>query len=216
VSGSPPQSRCGVYCPCVPTLGDGAWLRRQVESGRTTSQIAADVSRTPKAVRYALRRQGLSLPTELRRADIDRNTMRADWRGGMSGPAIGRKHGVGATTVYFLMRGVKREQPVPRPVRLSQYPQLNDPSWLRVQLAVGHSLRAIARTVGCDDGIVSTWVRRHGIALPPADMPRLNRIAALEDSVERATAAAIVEQQARAEADSAAAIRAQALGTVDD
>jgi transposase-like protein len=195
----------------VPNLSDGAWLRRQVESGRTTSQIAADVLRTPKAERYALRRPGLSLPTELRRADIDRDTMRADWRDGMSGPEIGRKHRVCATTVYFLMRGVKREQPVCRPVRLSKYPQLNDPSWLRVQLAVGCSVRAIARQIGCDDGIVSTWVRRHGIAPPPANMRRLDRIAALENPVERATAAAIVEQQALAEADGAAAIRTQAL-----
>jgi transposase-like protein len=121
-----------------------------------------------------------------------------------------------ATTVYFLMRGVKREQPVSGAVRLSQHPQLNDPSWLRVQLAVGCSMRAIARKIGCDDGIVSTWVRRHGIAPPPAEMPRLDRIAALEDPVKRATAAAIVEQQARTEVDGAAAIRAQALGSVDE
>jgi hypothetical protein len=114
------------------------------------------------------------------------------------------------------MRGVKREQPVSRPARLSQYPQLNDPSWLRVQLAVVHSLWAIARTIGCDDGIVSSWVRRHRIALPPADTSRLDRIAALEDPGERAMAAAIVEHQARAEADGAAAIRAQALGSIDE
>jgi hypothetical protein len=44
-------------------------------------------------------------------------------------------------------------------------------------------------------------------------MSRLARIAALEDALERATAAAIVEQQARAEADGAAAIRAEAQST---
>jgi hypothetical protein len=71
------------------------WLRQQVDARRSTSEIAADVGRTPKPARDALRPNGLSMPRELRRPDLDLylETMRADWRRGMSGRAIGRKHG---------------------------------------------------------------------------------------------------------------------------
>jgi len=110
------------------------------------------------------------------------------------------------------MRGVERTQPVVRPARQSQYPQLNDPSWLGVQLAVGRSVRAIARQLGCDNGIVSTWIRRHRIALPDAHMSRLDRIEALDDPAERAQAAAIVEAGASAEAARAASMRDAAVG----
>jgi hypothetical protein len=48
--------------------------------------------------------------------------------------------------------------------------------------------------------VVSTWVRRHGITVPPADMPRLDRIVALADPAEQAEAAAMVEAEAWAEA----------------
>ena len=158
----------------------------------------------------ALRRNDIPLPRDGRLGHVDRDAVRADWRRGMAGPAIAQKHGLAVTTVYYLMSGVKREQRVVRNQR-SRYEQLNDPAWLRVQLALGRSMRSIATELGCDDGVVSTRVRRRGITPPPADMPRLDRIEALTDPDERAEAAAVVEAEAGAEAARAARIRSAAM-----
>ena len=60
---------------------------------------------------------------------------------------------------------------------MSKYPKLDDPSWLRVELAVGTTVAEIARQVGAQRRVVVAALRRHEIEVPPRRMPRLDRAA---------------------------------------
>jgi hypothetical protein len=145
---------------------------------------------------------------------VDWEQVRADRRHGVPAALIAEKHGLTIGVVYEHTLDVPRETSV-QARRTSRYPLLNDAPWLRVQLALGRSLRSIAQEIGCDNHNIPRWLRRHGIDVPPPSMPRLERIAALVDPVERARAAEVVEAEARAEANAARRIKTRAHREVE-
>jgi hypothetical protein len=59
-----------------PGLTDGDWLRAQLDTGRTVTDIANEVGRTPRAVRYTLRRHDIPTPRDRALAHVSRNAVR--------------------------------------------------------------------------------------------------------------------------------------------
>ena len=128
-----------------------------------------------------------------------------DWRKGYPVRTIARLYRLTENQVTYRMAHVPRQ---PRPVQYkSKYPQLNDPSWLRVELAVGMTVAEICRKVGAQRPVVVAALRRHEIEVPPRRMPRLERAAALHDPAERAEAAWRIEEEARGEAKAASRLK---------
>ena len=193
--------------PRLPCRVDPDWLRQRIEAGATVREIAAEAGRSPRGVRYALRRHGIPTPREHRNATTDVEAIRAAWRRGDSAATIAAEHDRSESWVKSRVAKVPRDHPPPA----SRFPPLNDASWLRIQLAVGRSAKAIAREVGTDAHNVRAAFRRHSITVPPQRLKPLERTAQLADAREREQAAAILQKAALDEAQRARAIRLEAL-----
>ena len=146
-------------------LRSAAWLRRRVEGGASVAEMAAETGRTESAVRKALRGHGIDPPSRQPRRGrsdpsqpVDWAMAEVDWRKGYPIVTIARLYGLTSEQVRYRFRDVPR---VPLPQRGSKYPELNDPAWLRVELARGQTVAAIARTVGCAGHVVVAALRRH-------------------------------------------------------
>ena len=72
--------------------------------------------------------------------------------------------------------------------RAATYRQL-DISFLRIEVALGHTAATIAEQVGCGREAVLAAMRRHGVAWPPPTLSRVERVRALTDRTERRIAA---------------------------
>ena len=192
----------------MPDLDDAAWLRERIEAGASATEIGDETGHTPRKVRDALRAHGIPLPRQQRLAHVDWAGLEHDWRKGYPVKTIARLYRLTEDQVTYQMADVPR---VPLPTeRPSKYPQLNDPSQLRIDLALGRTVGDIARDAGCARRVVVAALRRHGITVPPRRMPRLERVRALVEPAERAQAAALLELAAEAEADEARRIMADA------
>jgi hypothetical protein len=174
-------------------LSDAGWLRARLDAGRSVAAIAAEVGCTPRAVRYALRRHGIASPRERRTAHVSDADILDDWRAGLTVAAIAARYNITLHQVQYRVGGVPR--PRPKQQRKSSRAELNDPGWLRVELALGATVASIARQVRLDRRAVRAALRRHGVAVPAAGLTRWERIEALEPD-ERARAAERVEAEA--------------------
>jgi hypothetical protein len=133
------------HCPVTVSgrLGDADWLRAQLDAGRSVAAIAAQIGCTPRAVRYALHRHHITSPRERRTAHVSDADILDDWHAGLPVAVIADRYRITVHQVQYRVGGVPRPRPKPR--RLSSRPELNDPGWLRVELAAGASVHAIAK-----------------------------------------------------------------------
>jgi hypothetical protein len=192
----------------VPDLSDADWLRAQLDAGHTVTDIAHELERTPRAVRMALRRHDIPTPRDRRLAQVPRRAVRRQWRDGAPVAVIAERFGITPSQVEYVCRDLPRRKPVPR--RRSAYDELNDPTWLRVELAVGGSLYSVSKQLGCDRSAVRAALRRHSIEMPPEALSPLERARSLDDPAERATAAERLEVEARRIVDEAVRIKVAA------
>jgi hypothetical protein len=190
-------------------LDDGDWLRAQIDADRDVADIAAEVGRTPRAVRYALHRHQIDTPRVRRVRNVSDADVRDDYRAGVPLTEIAERYRLGIGQVKYRTAGLKRAKP--RRQNTSGYAELNDPAWLRVELALGATRYSIAKQLGCDRTAVPAAMRRHGVTAPPTGLSQLERVQALTNPAERAGAAARVEAEARAVASEATRIKVAAL-----
>jgi hypothetical protein len=191
-----------------PGLDDGDWLRAQLDADRDVADIAAEVGRTPRAVRYALHRHQIDTPRVRRVRHVSDADVRDDYRAGVPLTDIAERYGLTLGQVKYRTAGLRRAKPRRRTT--SGYDVLNDAGWLRVELALGATVLSIADQLGCDRSAVRAALRRHGINALDTGLDRWERIEALTNPNERATAARRVEVDANAEAQRAMHVRVRA------
>lgn len=192
----------------MPGLTDVQWLRRRLDAGASATQLGDELGVTARDVRNALRGHGIPLPRERRLAHVDWAMLEHDWRKGYPVKTIARLYRLTEHQVVYRMRDVPR---VPLPVqRPSKYPLLNDPSRLRIDLALGRTVTELAGEAGCARRVLVAALRRHGITVPRRGMPPIERVQALVYPSERERAAAILEADFKAQAKAAADVRRNA------
>jgi hypothetical protein len=176
----PPRSRR------VRRLSNTEWLRTRIEAGDTTRDVARKLKCTPRTVRNALHRQGIPLPREARNAAIDLDEVFDRYRRGVPVKQIAASLGVtaGWVTDRVKAHGIVRDVPIKRASRPSRFPELEDPDWLRRQLA-HDGMTKIAKMVGTTRTNVRAAISRHGITPPPRDADRLARASWTPDTVMR-------------------------------
>jgi uncharacterized protein YjcR len=101
---------------------------------------------------------------------VPRRAVRRQWRDGAPVDVIAERFRITPHQVQYICRDLPRHKPVDR--RDSAYAQLNDPAWLRIELALGATIHEIASRLGCDRSAVRAALRRHRITLPAARMTR--------------------------------------------
>ena len=103
------------------------WLRAQVESGASVTEMAAEAGCTPRTVRNVLHRNKIPLPREHRNEQVTAAVL-ADYRAGVKMAEIAAKHGVSKDWIATRVKtyGVTREVPVTPTVRRYKFPQLED------------------------------------------------------------------------------------------
>ena len=179
----------------VSRLTDADWLRRRLDKGYTTAQIAGEAGTTQRAVRMAVRRHGLHTDREAHFAAVDVAGIVQAYRAGERVPAIAERHRVSDTWIRRRLAadGVERRTPPHRPVT---YSRLDDRRWLLERIAAGRGLKRIAQELGCSPGAVRAALRRHSITLPPRDADPVERLTYIDDDEIRAEAAARIERDA--------------------
>jgi hypothetical protein len=159
-------------------------------------------------VRYALHRHQIETPQVRRRHGVSDDDVRDDYRAGVPVTEIAERYDLTEHQVRYRTAGLKRAKPPGR--RTSSYDELNDPAWLRIELALRGSVNAIAAPLECDRSAVRAALRRHRITVPADGLTRWERIDALMEPSERAAAARRVEVEATAEAQRAMQVRVRA------
>jgi hypothetical protein len=117
---------CDVNGDGAQRLDDGDWLRAQLDAGREVADIAVEVGRTPRAVRYALHRHQIDTPRVRRRHDVSDDDLRDDYIAGVHLDVIAETYGLTLRQVEYRVAGLKRAKPRRRST--SGYAELNDPA----------------------------------------------------------------------------------------
>src|SRR5919197_6404436 len=100
---------------------DEAWLRSQLESGRSIESIARELGRSPSTIAYWANKHGLAsqhAPRHAARGGIPRESLEALLDEGLSIRAMAARLGVGYTTVRHWL--AKHALATPRARRLAE------------------------------------------------------------------------------------------------
>jgi hypothetical protein len=121
----------------------------------------------------ALDRTGLTYPWTTNPCDLE--TMFRRYRNGTQVSAIARdlQKSFDWVAQQVIAHGVRREVPVKRSRRGSFRPELEDPHWIRQQLAEGADVRAISEQLNVGTARVRQAIKGFGIT-PPTSRPHAN------------------------------------------
>ena len=190
---------------------DAGWLRERVDAGASAADIAAEAYVSPRAVRYALHRHGIPLPSAVRHSHVDLDAVLDAYRTGEPVDEIARRTGVSPWWIKSRATRLGAERPPGRPRRKSKYGELEDRRWLLEQLAGGRTAYAIAKQLGTTRQTVNIALTVHGITPPPADADPVERLAYIDDPAIVARTADRIATEARQLAVRAANVRDDAL-----
>lgn len=159
------------------------YLRRQVASGASVRQLAADLGVTERTVRNRLWRAGIPLPSTSRHADVDLEAIFAEYRTGAPVARLANRYGVGVAWLdrRLAEHGVSRDVKMQPKERALRFSQLADRRWLLERIAAGASVYAVARELGTDSRTIGHALRRHGLVWPPATADSVERLAFVDD-----------------------------------